>query len=62
MLPSILTMRQSRYQAPRVDGCAIGFTTSSYSLRTGSHPSRVRACEMPELPTTLIPADGSCSH
>src|SRR5580658_3638179 len=28
----------------------------------GSHPSLVRACEMPELPATLLRTDGSSNH
>jgi hypothetical protein len=62
VLPSKLTNRQCRYQAPRVERTAIGLTSSSCNRRTGSHPSRVRACEMPDLPVTLIVAEGSRSH
>src|SRR4030066_1945929 len=62
VLPSTLTKRQHLYQAPFVDSVAIGCTISSCSCLTGSHPSRVRACEIPDLPVTLTVTDGSCSH
>ena len=62
MLPSILTRRHERYHAPFVAATAIGFTISSCRCRKGSHPSLVRACEMPELPATLMLADGRASH
>src|SRR5204863_9762188 len=61
-LPSKLTSRHCPYQAPRVARTAIGFTTSSCSCRIGSNPSRVRACEIPDLPATLTVTDGSSSH
>jgi len=61
VLPSMLTNRQSLYQAPRVIWAAIGRTTSSCSCCKGSHPSRERACEMPDFPATLTFTDGA-SH
>src|SRR6266853_6756626 len=62
VLPSKLTNRHLSYQAPRVAATAIGFTTSSCSCRSGSHPSRVRACEIADLPATVNSADGLRSH
>src|ERR1035437_6908998 len=59
VLPSKLTVRQCRYQAPLVLVTAIGATTSSWSRFNGSHPSRVRACEIPDLP---VSGGGGRSH
>ena len=58
VLPSMLTRRHARYHAPFVAATATGVTTSSCNCRSGSHPSLVRACEMPELPATWIPVRG----
>src|SRR4051794_20772867 len=41
---------------PRVAGVAIGRTNRSYSCRSGSSPSRLRAWEMALLPATLTAA------
>ena len=62
VLPSRLTSRQSRYQAPFVRRSAIGATSDSYSAFTGSTPTRLRAWEMPDLPATFTATDGSSSH
>src|SRR5580693_10591620 len=62
VLPSRLTRRHCRYQAPLVRFSAIGATTASYSLFTGSDPSRVRAWEIPDLPATFNWAEGSSNH
>lgn len=50
VLPSMLTRRHTRYQAPFAAAAATGLTTSSRSCRGGFHPKRVLACEMPEFP------------
>ena len=62
VLPSRLTRCQCLNQAPRVARVAIGPTICSCSRRIGSAPSRLRACEMPDLPATLTDIDGSSSH
>lgn len=62
VLPSRLTKRQLRYQAPRVAGVAIGWTIWSCNSRNGSQLRRVRACEMPDLPATLMGKDGFINH
>ena len=62
VLPSRLTSRQSRYQAPFAVRTAIGVTTASCKSLSGFHLSRVRACEMPDLPATLSVAGGSSNH
>ena len=60
VLPSRLTVRRSRYHAPRVRGVATGPTTSSCKRCTGSYPSRDRASEMPASPAMwiLLPPQG----
>src|SRR5512134_365889 len=62
VLPSRLTNRHCRYQAPRVRLSAIGATTVSYKALSGSAPTRLRAWEIPDLPATLTGADGSSNH
>jgi len=43
LLPSRLTNRHCRYQAPRVQLSAMGATTASYEALSGSAPKRLRA-------------------
>src|SRR3954451_2056219 len=62
VLPSRLTSRQSRYQAPFVRRSAMGATIASYNACIGSAPKRLRACEMPDLPATFTAEDGSSNH
>jgi len=68
VLPSRLTSRQVRYQAPRVTRTAMGLTNSSCNCCRGSQPSRVRAERCPTClphapgrgvakPTALLPTD-----
>jgi hypothetical protein len=53
---------QPRYQAPCVASTARGLTTSSCSWRITSHPKRVRACEIPDLPVTLTVCAGPSNY
>ena len=62
VLPSTLTKRQSRYQAPFVVFTAMGVTTSSWSCFSVSHHSLVRACEIPDLPATFTSHSGPSNH
>ena len=58
----MLTNRHCRYHAPRVPCSASGPTNSSCKRSSGSQPSRVRACEIPESPATCTFLPGPASH
>jgi len=62
VLPSRLTRRHRRYQAPLVSSSAIGATTASYNCFSGSAPTRVLAWEIPDLPATFTLVEGSSNH
>jgi hypothetical protein len=53
VVPSRLTSRRPRYQAPGVCRSAIGLAIRSNRCLSGAAPSRVRACEMPDLLATV---------
>ena len=62
VLPSRLTKRQPRYQAPGVLLPATGFTTSSCNCRSTAQPSWVRACDFHRFAGDPTPARGPRSH
>ena len=58
VVPSRLITRHPRYHAPGVPAVATGATTARYNASSGAAPSRLRACEIPDL-VGIVVAVGS---